>query len=326
MEAPLIHCSGWLLKPDYKRKEQIASSYVDGVFVARGISFAWAAPAFKRRFFKLTDHYLLYYRAEDDPTPAGIIALMDVVGIERSMVPDAPRFAVDVRTSEHLYTVAAESESELFAWITAIRTIAPMLQGRGRSRGVDAKRTSRAHCSGWLTKPNYKRKEQLLSNYRDGRWAAAGGPGLGGSALGFPPAYQRRFFELRPQQLVYFRAQDDAMPAGIIELKDVVAIERSVVPDAPPFAIDLRTRERLFTVAAESEAGLAVWVTALRVVAECRTNGAPVPMFEQPADARRITSRATLEMNPVVVIAGTPQPPKRSKSAGSRLGQGYRRR
>jgi hypothetical protein len=45
--------------------------------------------------------------------------------------------------------------------------------------------------------------------------------------------------------------------------QDVVSVEDSVVPDAPAHCMDLRTKERLYTLAADNATELVNWALAI---------------------------------------------------------------
>ena len=113
--------------------------------------------------------------------------------------------------------------------------------------------------SGWLSKPDFKRKEQKLSQYKDGKKPST-------SMMGamMKKGYSRRFFVLNGMSLEYYREIDASTPAGAVRLDDVVEVTASVVPDAPPHAIDLRTTDQLFTLAADSDADMVSWALAIQ--------------------------------------------------------------
>ena len=73
----------------------------------------------------------------------------------------------------------------------------------------------------------------------------------------------RRYFVLSGTTLEYFNKIGAKTPFGAVRLIDVVAVENSVVPDAPLNSFDLRTRNRIFTLVADNEADMVKWALAI---------------------------------------------------------------
>lgn len=71
---------------------------------------------------------------------------------------------------------------------------------------------------GWLSKPDFKRKEQLLSNYTDGR---SKGRSMTLSGMMGKKTYSRRYFALVGTQLSYYREIEAETPAGAVDLLEV---------------------------------------------------------------------------------------------------------
>mmetsp|Transcript_28858 Transcript_28858/g.84244 ORF Transcript_28858/g.84244 Transcript_28858/m.84244 type:complete len:855 (-) Transcript_28858:321-2885(-) len=75
--------------------------------------------------------------------------------------------------------------------------------------------------------------------------------------------FQRRYFVLQGTTLKYFREIDSTAAAGSIDLMELNSVEESIVPDAPAYALDLRAKDRLYTVAAETETDMLRWALAV---------------------------------------------------------------
>jgi hypothetical protein len=114
---------------------------------------------------------------------------------------------------------------------------------------------------GWLSKPDFKRKEQALSNYKED--GSSKGRSITLGAMMGKKTYSRRYFCLQGTTLSYYREIDAETPAGAVKLDEVLSVEDSVVPDAPPNSIDLRTKDRIFTLAADNSTEMVNWALAI---------------------------------------------------------------
>jgi hypothetical protein len=129
--------SGWLSKPDFKRKEQKLAAYKDGKKPGSGMMGSIMKKGYSRRFFVLNGMALEYYREIDATTPAGAVSLSDVLSVETSIVNDAPANSIDLRTADHLYTLAADSEVDMINWAVAVTSIIKN-KGAGKTKGAGA--------------------------------------------------------------------------------------------------------------------------------------------------------------------------------------------
>ena len=78
--------------------------------------------------------------------------------------------------------------------------------------------------------------------------------------------YKRRWFVLSTEKrcLVYYKDDSAGMvESGYIDISLIIDVQKSNLSDAPPFAIDLISKERSFTVAAESEYQMLLWAYAI---------------------------------------------------------------
>lgn len=67
----------------------------------------------------------------------GVVALQEVLSVEESIVPDAPQNALDLRTKDRLYTLAAETEADMLRWALAITQVVGAKGERTRSEAPE---------------------------------------------------------------------------------------------------------------------------------------------------------------------------------------------
>jgi len=112
---------------------------------------------------------------------------------------------------------------------------------------------------GWMSKPDFKRKEQT--------------PGYTGGA-GFLAKFKKSTFQWRwwvleeeedagskkaRQILRYFKDQNTQTESGNIDMTKVKSMNISVIKDAPQYALDLNTDEKIYTVACDNEDDMIRW-------------------------------------------------------------------
>ena len=78
--------------------------------------------------------------------------------------------------------------------------------------------------------------------------------------------YQRRWFVLSTEKkcLIYYK--DDSagiVESGTIDLSQVIDVQKSNFADSLPFAIDVISKDRCYTLAAESEYQMLLWAYAI---------------------------------------------------------------
>ena len=129
MEEP----KGFLLKPDFKRKEQhVGAGGKKLINSVRSIHFRMpGASTYRPRWFVLDGITLRYYKAETDEIEAGSIHLANVNAILPSRVSDAPEHALDLVCADRIYTIAANTREDLVRWATVLTLV---LQGKFRPK------------------------------------------------------------------------------------------------------------------------------------------------------------------------------------------------
>ncbi len=123
---------GYLLKPDFKRKEQHFGAGGKLLNAARSLHFRLpGAQTYRPRWFVLDGMYLRYYRHEhnpsnDDPNndrgvaELGSIDLTLVNAVLPSRVADAPAHALDLVCADRIYTLAGTHREDMLRWATVL--------------------------------------------------------------------------------------------------------------------------------------------------------------------------------------------------------------
>jgi hypothetical protein len=112
--------------------------------------------------------------------------------------------------------------------------------------------------SGWMLKPNFKRKEQLPKNRGKARSRTI--------VASYKKTYQWRWWSLDGSHLRYAKAQDSERASGEIDLCAASSVTVSVVADAPSCAIDINTKDCVYTIAADTREEIVRWTKVLRAV------------------------------------------------------------
>ena len=125
---------------------------------------------------------------------------------------------------------------------------------------------------GWLLKAPFSRPEQDRANH-DAKGCPVSKRGstlfTSMSALvkqSTGSVYQRRWFVLNVERrfMAYYQNEmPDTPESGFIDLSKILDVQMSKMPDAPPYALDLVTREKYFTVAAENQMQMVRWAYAV---------------------------------------------------------------
>lgn len=115
---------------------------------------------------------------------------------------------------------------------------------------------------GYLSKPDFKRKTQMRDNVELGRR-----PSLL-SRMTKDQSFKRRYFRLGhvPDKLEYFLTEEckPEEKKGEVDLTSIVEIGVSAVYQAPENSLDLVDAERHYTIAAENENQMLMWLYALK--------------------------------------------------------------
>lgn len=144
---------------------------------------------------------------------------------------------------------------------------------------------------GWLFKPSFTRSQQ-------DREPTAGEPTRKSSTIGalsgfkalvkgsVGSTYNKRWFTLNMERRFMIYYKDDsigAVESGFIDISRIIDVQISQMADAPSFCIDLVSREKYFTVAAENQATMIRWVYAINA---CR-----------PQEVQRMLSKKSSKSN-----------------------------
>lgn len=139
---------GYLLKPDFRRVECRSDNCLDAsaapspglatpdLYAPRnnsgiGESTAWKLPSslrmlannrtrYVRCFFRLEGRMLTYFRSITDLVALGSIDLGKVDHVRLSRVKESPTHAIDLVSSERVYTLGADTREDLAGWCVAI--------------------------------------------------------------------------------------------------------------------------------------------------------------------------------------------------------------
>ena len=111
---------GFLLKPDFKRKEQHL-----GASRVRNLHFRLpGAATYRPRWFVLDGMILRYYKGNNgDETELGSIHLEGVNAVLPSRVLDAPSYALDLVCADRIYTIAGNNREDMVRWGTVLTSV-----------------------------------------------------------------------------------------------------------------------------------------------------------------------------------------------------------
>ncbi|KAJ8608327.1 hypothetical protein CTAYLR_009419 [Chrysophaeum taylorii] len=196
---------------------------------------------------------------------------------------------------------------------------------------------------GYLLKPDFRRPEQLRRNYSESsKSPSEGSSGLSSSTSSSesrnlfstiqrslaPKHYARRYFRLEgARKLAYYRSVTDRCPIGEIDLSQVEFIQFSRIKDAPTHAVDLVSRERVFTLGADTREDLAHWCVALCRAMRDAVDSSEAPCWKQYDDVYYEGADVKLELEKVLLpesderdnAAADHPPPEHARSASNLL-------
>lgn len=122
--------------------------------------------------------------------------------------------------------------------------------------------------SGWLKKPDFKRKGQEIAYVKNPDPSVV--PGDGGAYAGYRLRYF--LFDIDTKQLSYFKNSEPSCPeSGNIDLSYIIDVQPSVVFDAPDNSIDLISADRIYTLVAETKPIMLKWAYAFRLFIKAAT-------------------------------------------------------
>ena len=108
-------------------------------------------------------------------------------------------------------------------------------------------------------------------------------------------AYKRRWFVLNAEKqcLVYYKDDTPGLSeSGFIDITMITDVQLSRYQDAPPFSIDLISKDRFYTVAADSEASMVLWAYAINACRPQKIEGFMSPL-KQASDSALKTAKWT---------------------------------
>ena len=152
---------------------------------------------------------------------------------------------------------------------------------------------------GWLLKPSFTK----LSQDRDTEGLASPTKKLSGNIFSdfknrvkgsMISPYKRRWFVLSTEKrcLIYYKDDTAGIAeSGFIDISQIIDVQRSNLSDAPPFAIDLMSKDRCFTIAAESEYQMLLWAYAINACRPQKIEGCKSP--HKPTDMTDAATRAS---------------------------------
>ena len=127
--------SGNLMKPDFKRKEQLlqnlSTTTQDDLpppptrgfgLMKQASSMVFRSSKYNTRYFVLEGgSQLVYYKDENASTASGSIDLTEIEKVTPSHVVDAPPDSLDLVGEERVFTLAAEGEEEMLRWALVLQ-------------------------------------------------------------------------------------------------------------------------------------------------------------------------------------------------------------
>jgi hypothetical protein len=119
-EAWWANPEGWMQKPDFKRKEQLAANAGNKVGKSMLANFK---KSYQWRWWVLEGNFLRYYKDQNAAKASGSIDLSAATGVSVSVLYDAPHNALDVNTPERVYTVAADTREEMIKWAKVLTAV-----------------------------------------------------------------------------------------------------------------------------------------------------------------------------------------------------------
>ena len=124
-EAPAGHMS----KPDFKREQQ-GRLFVESKTPIPANTGWFAKSAYSKRWFvlKKTQKQLRYYMSPSTLTDEkGFIDLTQIIGMDYSLVGDAPPYSFDLISNDRHFTLSCDSHTEMLKWGLALRECIPEL-------------------------------------------------------------------------------------------------------------------------------------------------------------------------------------------------------
>ena len=214
---------------------------------------------FSKRFFKMTNDCIYYFKSESATKQAGQIVISDIKNIVTDSDADTEGcFVFKIRTPDRTYTISAERDLQRTSWIHAILKLLP-----------EGTQEAWAHQyavvkEGWLEKEGGSNK-----------------------------ALKRRYVTLSRESLAYYKAEGDQDPAGEILIDDVQKVAISERPGGPIGALEVSVVGRVYYLVAENMRVRDDWVAAIADLLPAARNkifGAEI----EDAVARRPSSDASL--------------------------------
>jgi hypothetical protein len=107
---------GWLLKPNFKRRQQRRSQ-------AHRSFKSFGFKAYHWRWWSLSGNVLSYNKDQNARRSSGSIDLSTAISVSVSVVADAPSNAIDIVTAGRVYTIAADTRIDMLRWAKVLKAI-----------------------------------------------------------------------------------------------------------------------------------------------------------------------------------------------------------
>lgn len=236
----------------------------EGFMLKQGASFK----TWKRRWFVLKYPYLYYFTSAQISSPGehvGRINLQDAK-VVASTVNNQNKlvFQIQLVTRYRVYFVRADSEEDMNQWVACME-----------QKRAEYNATVASDDAPMEKKRAASKRDSLSLPYRTGFLVKKGRTNK---------VWKRRYFVLRRSILAYYKAKEDAEPAGVIALENCsVSIVDESIRRTHCFIIS--TRYRNYFLQAPDQYDMACWIESIKFQAQNPDDdlavSAPVKLFNK---------------------------------------------
>ena len=233
----------------------------------------------QKRWVALDEQNLCYYRKQQDSKPAGIIALASVIAVNPASDITKKPFSMAVSTADRIFYFYAISAEQRDQWISAINSkLISSSQSIVKSipsmnvpiNLINTTTTTSSQPSQVISNnstviesPKLKHNsinnlENSNTNIREGYlWKTPGSKVKPGN-------WQRRWFVLTSNSILYYKAPKDPKPSGIIDLLKILEVRNEDEVTRTPNSLAIHTPDRIFFIYAPTPVERDEWISVIK--------------------------------------------------------------
>mmetsp|Transcript_6443 Transcript_6443/g.19522 ORF Transcript_6443/g.19522 Transcript_6443/m.19522 type:complete len:1618 (-) Transcript_6443:166-5019(-) len=233
----------------------------------------------RRRWFVLSENFLLYFESSKDSTPLGEVAVQDAFAREADPVQSADmeeqELGFAIVTTHRTYHLLASSAEDRLAWLGAIKR-AKANYWRSHKKRVASTKDLKKHLR-QLTEARARKPE------REG-WLSKQG--------GRVKNWKKRWFILRNTTLYYFTSAQANDQAGSIPLHACsVSRSQGTSSGRKKYEFQIVTRHRVYFLRSESEEDTNKWIASISAAIDASRSA--VDEGSQTASQQKIIAMPT---------------------------------